>query len=69
MVQPLPRVEAALLFADLFEESEDRVRPALDNAAFEGLLMLLTSSHVTARVARRTDRTGAPGRKGCEMRC
>ncbi len=44
LAQPLPSVEPALLFADLLDESEDRVRPAFDSAAFDGLLMLLTSS-------------------------
>ena len=41
--QPLPRVEPALLLADLLDASDASVRPALDNAAFEGLPISLTS--------------------------
>lgn len=40
--QPLPRVDPALLFADLLEESEASVLPAFDNAALDGLPMVVT---------------------------
>jgi hypothetical protein len=54
--QPLPSVEPALLLAALLEELDDRVLPAFDRADFDGLLMLLTSFHVTARMALSTDK-------------
>lgn len=43
-VQPLPSVEPALLLADLLEESEANVLPALDSAALDGLPISITSS-------------------------
>lgn len=42
-VQPLPSVEPALLLADLLEESEANVLPALDSAALDGLPIAITS--------------------------
>lgn len=56
--QPLPSVEPALLLAALLEELDDRVLPAFKRADLDGLLMLLTSFHVTARMAPSTDKTG-----------
>lgn len=41
--QPLPRVDPALLLADLLDESEASVLPAFDNAAFDGLPIVITS--------------------------
>lgn len=54
--QPLPSVEPALLLAALLEELDDRVLPAFERADFDGLLMLLTSFHVTARMTPSTDK-------------
>lgn len=54
--QPLPSVEPALLLAALLEELDDRVLPAFERADFDGLLMMLTSFHVTARMAPSTDK-------------
>jgi hypothetical protein len=53
--QPLPSVEPALLLAALPEELDDR-RPAFERADFDGLLMLLISFHVTARMTPSTDK-------------
>jgi hypothetical protein len=41
--QPLPRVDPALLLADLLDESEASVLPAFDNAALDGLPIVITS--------------------------
>lgn len=41
--QPLPRVDPALLLADLLDEPEANVLPALDNADLEGLPNVITS--------------------------
>ena len=41
--QPLPRVDPALLLADLLDESEASVLPAFDNAALDGLPIMITS--------------------------
>ena len=54
--QPLPSVDPALLLAALLEELDDRVRPARERADFDGLLMLLTSFHDTARMTPSTDK-------------
>jgi hypothetical protein len=57
------RVEPALLLAALLDELDDRVRPAFERAAFDGLLMLLTSFHVTARMTPSTDKLVRLGRQ------
>lgn len=41
--QPLPRVDPALLLADLLDESEASALPAFDNAALDGLPIVITS--------------------------
>lgn len=41
--QPLPRVEPALLFADLVDEPEASVLPAFDSADLDGLPNVITS--------------------------
>jgi hypothetical protein len=45
-----------LLLAALLEELDDRVLPAFERADFDGLLKLLTSFHVTARMAPSTNK-------------
>lgn len=40
---PLPRVDPALLLADLLDESEASVLPAFDSAALDGLPNVITS--------------------------
>jgi hypothetical protein len=63
LAQPLPSVEPALLLADLLDELEDRVCPALESADFDGLPILLTSSLRTTMVTRSPDKT-APAEEG-----
>lgn len=41
--QPLPRVDPALLLADLLDKSEASVLPAFDSAALDGLPNVITS--------------------------
>jgi len=55
--QPLPRVDPALLLADLLDEPEASVLPAFDRTHLEGLPNVITSlDWVTPSVTGRSDK-------------